>query len=550
MNRRGPVDLAPDIPDVRATARPFVAAPLYTDFCEQLGVHLEPGQYVAVRVAYDGVEPRYLPPDQREIARTLFGDVDVIPSSARRIVVAVCGARGGKTYVLAALRLLHLALTIDISMLAPGEVASGPLIAPDMDLATQALRYIQGAIASHPQLASMVVGKPDAAESIELQRDGRIVELVVRSASGRGRTGRGRSLFGAAMEESGFFKDKDYAVNDEEIFKAITPRLLPGAQLVISSTPWAQLGLLFDLFVANHPNPSCAGVAEAARCEGTALAIHATTLRLRDSAYIRQIVETERKRDPENAAREYDAQFVGADAEYFYDPLTLKRCIDDSIEIPFLPQPGDEVCSGGDLGFAKNSSALVVSHRRGDKISVADIVENKPQEHASLKPSAVVKGFADVITRHHGSCLMADAHYKETAVEHLGDAGLGFLDAPKVPAIAHIAARVAMREDRVRIPKHERLIKQLGEVMSRRGSGGTVTIILKQWRTGEHGDLAAAFALSLYQQAGERVQAPPPKQGTPEYHDAQAVAITERRRREVRSQHEGSSFVRRWPGAS
>lgn len=542
------VDLDLGLPVVAASGPAFKPAPLFTDFCAQIGVELEPGQRVACRVAFDGVDPCDLEPEEREIARDLFGDIDSVAEVTRRIVVAVCGARGGKTYVFGALRLLHLALTVPIGMLAPGEVASAPLIAPDMDLATQALRYVQGAVLSVPALASMVIGKPDAAESIDIARDGRIVEIVVRSASGRGRTGRGRSLVGAVMEESGFFKDKDYAVNDEEIFQAITPRLLPGAQLVISSTPWAQVGLLYDLFTKNHPNPKCAGVNETPRCEGTALAFHATTLRLRDTPFIREMVKAEREINPENTAREYDAQFMSADASTFFDPLTLAKCIDDSIEIPFLPEPGDEVASGADLGFVKNSSALVVTHRRERNISVADIVEKKPQEGAALKPSEVVKEFADVIVKHHGSYLMADGHYKETAVEHLGSAGLGFLEAPSSPADAFIAVRAAMREDRVRLPNHPRLVRQLRETMSKRSSGGNLTIVLPRWKTGEHGDIAAAFVLAVYQAAGETVPAPKPKSGSPEAFAAEAAAITSKRRQEVRRQHEGGdSFVSRWP---
>lgn len=571
--KRGPaVDLGESLPlSIRASAK-FVPSPRFTDFCAQIDVTLEPGQRVACLVAFDGVDPVDLSAEGRVLARQMFGDVDRIEAARRAIIVAVCGARGGKTYVFGALRLLHLALTVDISMLAPGEVASGPLIAPDMDLATQALRFVQGAIASHPALRKMVLGKPDAAESIDLIRDGRIIEIVVRSASGKGRTGRGRSLFGAVMEESAFFHDKDYAVNDAEIFRAITPRLLPGAQLIVSSTPWAQVGLLFDLFVANHPNPECAGADASMLGEesdidpGTAIAFHAPTLLLRSSETIRAMVAREYALDGDNAAREYGAQFMSASAETFFDAATLAKCIDASLALPTMPLPGDEVTSGGDLGFSKNSSALVIAHRRDviektkdpdtgkdvettvNRITVADIREKKPQEGAALKPSEVCKEFTTAIAAHHGSFLMADGHYKATAIEHLTDAGLAFVEAPVKPADAFIATRAAMREGRVKLPNHGRLLKQLRETMAKRGSAGTITIVLPKWKTGEHGDIASAFVLAVYQAAGERVPAPKPIPGTTEAFEAEAAASREKRRAAVRNRYEGGdSFVKRWP---
>lgn len=546
----------------KGPARAFKAAPLFTDFCKQIGVQLEPGQWVITRVCYDGIEPKDLEGPDRGIAYEVFGNLDVIPPAARRIVLGVAGARGGKTYVLGALRILHLALTVPLTSLAPGQVASGPIIAPDKDLAFESLRYVQGAVASHPGLAAMVVGKPDAAESIDLARDGRVVEIVVRAASGKGSTGRGRSLFGFEMGETAFFRDSNYQVNDAEIFKALSPRLLPGAQGIVDSTPWAQVGLLYDLFVANHPNPAVAGVLEKPQRLGTAIAFHATTLRLRDTELTRAIVAAEEATDPENATREFGAQFMGASAETFFDPLTLARCIDDTLVLPLVPEPGDVVASGGDLGFAKNSSALAITHRRDGQISLAELLEKRPQEGAALVPSAVCREYAETIVRHHGSYLMADGHYKQTAIEHVGAAGLGFVDAPTVPAEAFIVARTKMRETLpavdaeghpttkpvVRIPNHPRLIRQLRETLSRRGSGGTLTIVLPKWRTGEHGDLAQAFVLSIFQQSGERVPKPPPPPGSVEADEAAAMAAREKRRMEL--QRGGASSAReRWrPG--
>src|SRR5881394_1584929 len=104
----------------------------FTAFVERvLGVRLTKGQRALALVAFDGLEPRDLPAELRKVARELFGKVDVIPAAARAVLVAVCGARSGKSYVLGALRLLHLALTVPLESLAADEIASGIIVAPD-----------------------------------------------------------------------------------------------------------------------------------------------------------------------------------------------------------------------------------------------------------------------------------------------------------------------------------------------------------------------------------------------------------------------------------
>lgn len=516
-----------------AIAGPEAVPAKFLDFCAWIRVELGAGQRIICAIAYDGVQIADLSAEDQALAREIFGEISHVSDELRRIVVLVAGARAGKSYVIGALRLLHLALTVPLESMAPGEVASGAIIAPDMELAGQALRYVQGAVASHPTLAAMVVGKPDAAESITLRRGTKDVEIVVRAASSRGRTGRARSLVGAIFEESALFRDANFQVNDEEIFKAVAPRIMEGGQLIISSTPWAQVGLLYTLFVKNHPAPACAGLPESPEMEGTALAAHATTLQLRDVPMTRAYVAKEYKRDPENADREFGAKFMSTGANAFFDPLMLARCVDKEMEIPFLPEPGDEVTSGADLGFAKNSSAMAIVHRRDGWMSLADLREKKPSEGALLKPSEVCKEFADVIVEHQGSFLMADGHYKATAVEHLANVGLGFRDAPTAPAEAFIVARTAMREDRVRIPNNPRLLRQLREVMVRRGSGGTVTIIHPLWPTGEHGDLARAFILALFQAAGEMAKPTPPPPNSPEALKAKIDADREARRKDL-----------------
>jgi hypothetical protein len=494
---------------LKAAGAGALVAKSFIAFVAWLGVTLEPGQAVIGKVAYDGIDPIDLPATERDIAAEIFGDVERFSASERDVVVVVCGARGGKTYTLVALRVLHLALTVSLDTLAPGEVASAPLIAPGKDDAEQALRYIQGAISSKPALAARVVGKLDASESIELSReDGKTVEIIVRAASARGRTGRGRSLVCAVMDEAAFFYDATYHVNDEEVYRGLSPRILPGGQLIIDSTPWAQAGLLYELFAANHPNPELAGLPPRPMRAKTAIAVHASTLRLRDVPATRAIVEREQQRDPDNALREFGAHFMAAGSATFFEPACIEACLDMTLEQ--LPREGGvEVVAGADMGFTKNSAALCIGHLKDGIARVAEFVERKPKPGEPLRPGEVASEFVARVVAHGGSSVMADGHYRETVVEHATPSGLSVHPAPSVPADECIAVRARMREGRYRIPNNPRFLRQLRETVAVAGSGGGLTIRWPKWRTGEHGDLAQAFVHMAFQTCGVAVKVPP-----------------------------------------
>jgi hypothetical protein len=69
--------------------------------------------------------------------------------------------------------------------------------------------------------------------------------------------------------------------------------------------------------------------------------------------------------------------------------------------------------------------------------------------------------------------------------------------------------RQLLREGRVRIPDHPRLVQQIREVQGRPLPGGGVSVTHPRWRTGGHGDLCEAWALAVYQLAHDEAPAAP-----------------------------------------
>lgn len=468
-------------------------------------------------------------PLDRDLAVRIFGDIDFanLPVGVREVVGGVCGGRGGKSYLLVALRMVHGMLVRDLSSLAPGQRAVALIVAPNDELRQEVVNYALGAYRSKPELAALLrlprgTRDDDVVSEFTIHReDGEFVTFRGGVATAGGYGGRGKSLTDFAMDEAAFFRDKSSKVNDEDIFKAASPRVLPGGQTLVMSTPWAQAGLLWELHAANHGKPR------------TALVGHAPTMTLRNDEWVRRIVERERLRDPENAAREFDAEFMKGGTTIFFPPDLVESCVDDALSLdePRMPRPGDAVAAGGDLGFRSNSSALSVTHLSGGLLILGEMYEEKPEPGKPLKPSLVVNGFAARMKVHGATAMMGDGHYRETADEHLVAAGLTFVDAPDTPDTVYVRARQAMREGIVRIPRHERLLRQIKEVQGRPLPGGRMQIILPRWAKGEHGDLVAAFVLSLWQLVTDTVKDGEPEVGTKEW-EAAAVAARRAKRRE------------------
>jgi hypothetical protein len=460
----------------------------FTRFCTEVcRVQLTPGQRVLCLIAFDGLEPAQLEGDDRELARQIFGEVETIPAVARATLAAMCGARGGKTYLLIAMRALHLALGCPLTSLAPGEAAAALLVAPDLRLTRQALRYVAGAAHAVRDIEKLI--EAETSESITLRRpDGHVVEIVCLPASRGGSSLRGRSLVFAGLDEAAFFRDSDFQINDVELFKAVAPRVVAGGQVVIASTPWAEAGLLHELHERNHGHPV------------DALAAHAPTLLLRNDEHTRSLVERETERDRENADREFGARPMAAGTAQFFDVRALKACADDDLPIVVHGTGG---ALGLDTAFRKDASASVVARRATTDgvITIAEALELKPPPGGRLVPSEALRTLLACGSRHGCTVVCTDSHYIETVREAARGTKMTLKEAPggqEGKIAAYTVARREIHEGRLRVPaSQKRLLAQLAQVVSKPTPGGGLSITSPR-RAGAHGDIASAFVLAVW----------------------------------------------------
>ncbi len=517
--------------DGMRSARLDSGVPLsFLRFCDEwLNFTLTPGQRVLALVAFDGLDPCELEGKDREIARELFGDIERIPDGVRAVIVAVFGRGAGKSRVFGT-RLLHLALTVPMPLVAPGEIPVGFAVAPAMREARQVLNYARGAAKAIGVLAV------DNRDSIQIRRaDGKPVELCAVPANS---ALRGKTIVAAVLDEFAFFRDENFHVNDVEVYRAISPRVLKHGQILIPSTPWAESGLLHKFWKENFGEPN------------TALVAHAPTLTILDNEETRALVARERKNDPVNAAREFDAKFMGADAAAFFDPRAIEASIDDELVLPVSLMAGCIVAPGADFAFRTDSSALTIVQRDVDAYYLSEIVELTPGKKA-LVPSAVVKTFGGVAARYGAKQLVADGHYEESIREHLFEEKLSLVRAPdgaQGKAEAYQVCRTVLHNGQLRLPRHERLLQQLREVRVRPTSGGGVSIDSPRWRTGGHGDLVSALVNSVWFAHRSRVEkAKPAVDGNYEERVQSRLDLLEaRRRREYDEQSMSDGYY--YPG--
>lgn len=455
----------------------------FTRFAERvLRLRLTRAQYVVARVAFDGVDPKDLDGGDRELAMEIFAiPLETVPAGARRTHVWRFGRSSGKS-LLAAARVVHRMLVADLSRCGPGDQPTALVIAPEKHLAQIAFRAGKALLHGSPELVPLIVR--ETAETITIRRpDGLLATFMVVPKSQGGRAARGRSLIEVLFDESEFMPAANpaAAIQDAEVIDAVYPRLLPGGEAILASTPWPAISRTASVFEANYGKPS------------TALAARGATLLLRNND-----PQTIADRDammaenPHKALREYDCIITDAEGGFF-ESTAIDRAKAGSV----TPQR-HHASSGIDLAFRSDASALVVLERQGDKLVEVHTEMVVPKPDAPLKPSVIVGSFAAAARSFGCRELVADGHYIESAREHAAGSGVSVVSAPSGPGAkeqSFLYVRDLLREGLL-VLQDVRLIAQLKSVLGIPQPGGGIRIVLPRRSGAGHADLVSALVVA------------------------------------------------------
>src|ERR1700730_10467819 len=236
---------------------------------------------------------------------------------------ALCiGRRGGKSYVLALIAVYIFCFRGYRKYLAPGEVATIAVLAANRPQARSIFRYISGLLKVIPLIEPMVL---DAnTETITLNN-----RVVIEISTASFRTTRGYSFCAVLCDEISFWRSDETSANPEkEILRAIRPGMstIPGAMLLIASSPYAKRGSLYDAFRKYY-----------GKDDGKVLFWKATTTEQNpkvDPAIIAEAYES----DPQAADAEYGANFRSDIADYISREAIDEVTMHGRRELP--PMPG------------------------------------------------------------------------------------------------------------------------------------------------------------------------------------------------------------------
>lgn len=472
---------------------------------------------------------KFVPLNADELTRH-FGQPS-IAAIRPTVAIPMTGVRAGKT-LLSALALVHSVLTCSLRHkpteqeltdgvlpdddgqvgVRPGELVRAVIVTPKLVAGRQAFAYIAGAFKNSPRLAKCIVHQTLEKLIVKRPCDGHnvLIELVAMSAGGTNL--RSTWLAGVIFDEAAFADGSSGedagVVNLADNYGAAVTRMLPGALLLLPSSPWDDSGLYYKMWSEARKT---FGEVDEDGYPSTILSFHASSREM-NPALSPKLEADARRANPQEAAREYDAIPLSGKTNLLVPRHVMERIVNTvrPVDLPYVA--GVDHHAAADLGFRRNSSALGIA-RVEDRIvngrtrDVAVLVFSKeliPPQGQPLKPSEVVKDFGTVCQAYGVHVLEGDRHYADSAIERLAElrgpmVGFKEFDSGKA-ADLFTRFRDLAAEGLVELPNEPRLIGQLGKIMLLPGSKGQMQVVLpKQGRA--HADLALAVVMALVRAA-------------------------------------------------
>jgi len=210
-----------------------------------------------------------------------------------------CGARGGKSFLTSIVALFESIVRADHwrQYLQPRETGYALIVATRLQQAEAVIQRNCSRLLEDSLVSYMLKSTWQA--ELELINGLRIASLPCNSTAGRG-----LPIFFLAFDELAHFRVEGVKA-DETVYSALRPRQaqFPGAKCLKISTPAAKQGLFWTEFSEGFAVPD-------------RLTIQAPT-RLLNPTIPQKFIDKEYARDPDNAAREFGAEFAETLAGFF-----------------------------------------------------------------------------------------------------------------------------------------------------------------------------------------------------------------------------------------
>ena len=440
-------------------------------------------------------------PLQRAIARMVdgrpldeLGDDDVviracggtIPAPVRPSEVAiVAGIRTAKSLSAAALA-VYWSQRADLTRLGPGEIPRISIVSLSKDLADVIFGHIVGRMMASPLLSKLILETPTADTLMVKHPSGRPVEIKVVAASKAGSSLVARWSAGVIMDEVARWGADDAAVSVNDLRDAVLLRILPGAQLVYISSPWAPMGFLYDLVKERWGKP-----------DRDCIVIKAPAYDMAPIIWTPDKLEIA-KRDPRIYRTDIEAEFADPEEALFTTSMLEGATRETPIIAP--PQQGIRYTAAIDPATRGNSFTLVVATGQGRKEKVICLAKQWTGSPTNpLSPATVLKEIAIILKSYRVTVLDSDQYMGDALRDLAHQVGLVLVPhawSSTERTKRYLTLRTMFEMGEVELPP-DTLVKQDLQRVVRRYTQTGVTIDLGKTNDGRHADYAPAVCMAL-----------------------------------------------------
>ena len=302
--------------------------------------------------------------------------------------------------------------------------------------------------------------------------------VVIEIATASFRTTRGYSFAAVLCDEIAFWRQEETsAAPDVEIVRALRPGMasIPGAMLIMASSPYAKRGQLYSAFRRNYGKDDARVLVWKAPTE--------TMNPIVDPEIIAEAIES----DPESARAEYHAEFRDDLADYINRETIDAVTMYGRHELP--PNPGTTYAAFCDpSGGISDSMTLAVAHLQEGGICVLDaVLEIRPP----FDPEIAVAE-CEVLLRRFGVVrVIGDKYAGLWPAARFAEHGISFEQSARPKSDLYHDLLPLLNARRVELLDHPRLAAQLVGLERRTSRQGKDSI---DHSPGGHDDLANVCA--------------------------------------------------------
>lgn len=407
-------------------------------------------------------------------------------------VAIVAGIRTAKSLSAAAMA-IYWSQRADLSRLGPGEIPRISIVSLSKDLADVIFGHIVGRTMASPLLSKIILENPTADTLMVRHPSGRPVEIKVVAASKAGSSLVARWSAGVIMDEVARWGADDAAVSVNDLRDAVLLRILPGAQLVYISSPWAPMGFLYDLVKERWGKP-----------DRDCMVIKAPAYDMAPIIWTPDKLEIA-KRDMRIYRTDIEAEFADPEEALFSTSMIEQATRKEPIVM--TPNPAHQYTAAIDPATRGNSFTLVVATGSGRKQKVITLAKQWTGSPTNpLRPALVLAEIAHILKAYRVTVLDSDQYMGDAMRDLASQVGLVLVPhawTSTERTRRYLTLRTMFELGEVELPPDDTVRQDLQRVIRRYTNNG-ITIDLAKSNDGRHADYAPAICMALTRWHEER----------------------------------------------